>query len=76
MFLHFFFFFSVKEAPLYAHWLAMKMYKEFHELSTSNKMKNQFEFTPKASSLERVVKNFMLLQTFSSSSVRECAIVK
>jgi hypothetical protein len=34
-------------------------------------MENGFEFTPNASSLERVVNNFLLLQEFSSSSVRE-----
>jgi hypothetical protein len=61
----------VNEAPLYTHWLAMQMYKEFDHLSTSHTMENGFEFTPNASSLERVVKNFMLLEQFSSSSVRE-----
>ena len=49
----------------------MQMYKEFDHLSTSHTMENGFEFTPNASSLEGVVKNFKLLQKFSSSSVRE-----
>ena len=35
----------------------MQMYKEFDHLSTSHTMENGFEFTPNASSLERVVKN-------------------
>ena len=61
----------VNELPLYSHWLAMLMYKEFNHLSTSHTMENGFKFTPNASSLERVVENFMLLQEFSSSSVRE-----
>ena len=49
----------------------MLMYKEFNHLSTSHTMENGFKFTPNASSLERVVENFMLLQKFSASSVRE-----
>ena len=46
----------------------MQMYKEFDHLSTSHTMENGFEF---ASSLERVVNSFMLLERFSSSGVRE-----
>ena len=49
----------------------MLVYKEFDRLSTPHTMENGFEFTPNASSLERVVNNFLLLQEFSSSSVRE-----
>ena len=49
------------KAPLYSHWLAMLMYKEYDHLSTSHTMENGFEFTPNASSLERVVNNFLLL---------------
>ena len=61
----------VRQAPLYSHWLAMEMYKEFHRLSASCTTEIEFKFElPIPSSLESVVESFMLLPKFSSCCVR------